>query len=39
MLKIRSAPRPTVAGPKDTPMDFVLEKTYDHKNGKGMSDL
>jgi hypothetical protein len=23
------------AGPKDTPMDLVLEKTYDAKTGKG----
>ncbi|XP_028066231.1 uncharacterized protein LOC114269174 [Camellia sinensis] len=23
-------------GPKDTPMDLVLEKTYDAKTGKGM---
>lgn len=27
------------AGPKDTPMDFVLEKTYDKKTGMGMPDL
>ncbi|KAL4377902.1 hypothetical protein GQ457_02G003340 [Hibiscus cannabinus] len=39
ILKIRTTPRPTVAGPKDTPMDLVLEKTYDPKSGKGMPDL
>ncbi|OMO54428.1 Ribosomal protein L24 [Corchorus capsularis] len=39
ILKIRTTPRPTVAGPKDTPMDLVLEKTYDSKTGKGMPDL
>ncbi|KGN61678.1 uncharacterized protein LOC101215964 [Cucumis sativus] len=39
ILKIRSSPRPTVAGPKDTPMDVVLEKTYDPKTGKGMPEL
>ncbi|GMP53318.1 hypothetical protein CsSME_00018806 [Camellia sinensis var. sinensis] len=27
-----------VIGPKDTPMDLVLEKTYDAKTGKGMPD-
>lgn len=27
------------AGPRDTPMDLVLEKTYDAKTGKGMPDL
>lgn len=27
------------AGPKDTPMDQVLEKTYDAKTGKGMPSL
>ncbi|XWS31547.1 hypothetical protein CRYUN_Cryun23aG0085600 [Craigia yunnanensis] len=27
------------AGPKDTRMDLVLEKTYDPKTGKGMPDL
>ncbi|KAL6556465.1 hypothetical protein OROGR_005753 [Orobanche gracilis] len=26
-------------GPKDTPMELVLEKTYDAKTGKGMPDL
>ncbi|GLT74339.1 hypothetical protein SLA2020_461440 [Shorea laevis] len=39
ILKIRTTPRPTVAGPKDTPMDLVLEKTYDPKTGRGMPDL
>ncbi|GAB4848300.1 hypothetical protein Ancab_002967 [Ancistrocladus abbreviatus] len=39
ILKIRTTLRPTVAGPKDTPMDLVLEKTYDPKTGKGMPDL
>ncbi|PSR86089.1 50S ribosomal protein [Actinidia chinensis var. chinensis] len=39
ILKIRTTPRPTVAGPKDTPMDLVLEQTYDAKTGKGMPDL
>ncbi|XP_031402639.1 uncharacterized protein LOC116212212 [Punica granatum] len=32
-------PVPLPAGPKDTPMDVVLEKTYDAKIGKGMPDL
>ncbi|KAG9139986.1 hypothetical protein Leryth_010510 [Lithospermum erythrorhizon] len=27
------------AGPKDTPMDVVMEKTYDSKTGLGMPDL
>ncbi|KAF7840913.1 50S ribosomal protein L24 [Senna tora] len=39
ILKIRTTPRPTVLGPKDTPMDLVLEKTYDAKTGKGMPEL
>ncbi|XVE73096.1 hypothetical protein DITRI_Ditri11bG0090300 [Diplodiscus trichospermus] len=39
ILKIRTTPRPTVAGPKDTPMDLVLEKTFDPKTGKGMPDI
>ena len=30
---------PLAAGPKDTPMEFVLEKTYDAKTGKGMPQL
>ncbi|CAH1417694.1 unnamed protein product [Lactuca virosa] len=39
ILKIRATPRPTIAGPKDTPMELVLEKTFDAKTGKGMPDL
>ncbi|GAA0138925.1 ribosomal protein [Lithospermum erythrorhizon] len=39
ILKIRTTARPTVAGPKDTPMDVVMEKTYDSKTGLGMPDL
>ncbi|CAN4076367.1 unnamed protein product [Withania somnifera] len=41
ILKIRTTPRPAVgnSGPKDTPMDLVMEKTYDPKTGKGMPDL
>ncbi|XP_028804161.1 uncharacterized protein LOC114759206 isoform X2 [Neltuma alba] len=39
ILKIRTTPRPTVLGPKDTPMDVVVEKTYDAKAGRGMPDL
>ncbi|CAN1131903.1 Non-specific lipid transfer protein GPI-anchored 16 [Linum perenne] len=39
ILKIRTTPRPTVAGPKDTPIDLVQEKTYDSKTGKGMPEL
>ncbi|PHT58648.1 50S ribosomal protein L24 [Capsicum baccatum] len=27
------------AGPKDTPMDIVMERTYDPKTGKGLPDL
>lgn len=27
------------AGAKDTPLDHVLEKTYDAKTGRGMPDL
>ncbi|KAH9729778.1 KOW domain-containing protein [Citrus sinensis] len=27
------------AGPKDTPVDLVMKKTYDAKSGKGMPDL
>lgn len=27
------------AGPKDTPIDVVLEKTYDAKTGLGMPEL
>ncbi|MED6113499.1 hypothetical protein PIB30_071364 [Stylosanthes scabra] len=39
ILKIRTTPRPTQPGPKDTPMEHVLEKTYDAKTGMGMPDL
>ncbi|XP_078428668.1 KOW domain-containing protein [Wolffia australiana] len=39
ILKIRATPRPTTVGPKDTPRDLVMEKTYDAKSGKGMPDL
>ncbi|KAJ4968094.1 hypothetical protein NE237_014795 [Protea cynaroides] len=39
ILKIRTTPRPTIAGPKDTMMELVLGKTYDAKTGKGMPDL
>ncbi|QCD85762.1 large subunit ribosomal protein L24 [Vigna unguiculata] len=39
ILKIRTTPRPTVLGPKDTPMDLVLEKTYNAKTGRGMPEL
>ncbi|CAM8988382.1 hypothetical protein QQ045_007248 [Rhodiola kirilowii] len=39
ILKERSTPRPLVAGPKDTPMEWVLEKTYDPKTGMGMPNL
>ncbi|PPD81061.1 hypothetical protein GOBAR_DD22013 [Gossypium barbadense] len=39
ILKMRTTPRPTVAGPKDTPMNLVLEKTDDPKSGKGMPEL
>ncbi|KAL2517280.1 KOW domain-containing protein [Abeliophyllum distichum] len=39
ILKIRTTPRPTVVGPKDTPLDLVSEKTYDAKTGMGMPDL
>ncbi|XP_062080854.1 uncharacterized protein LOC133785650 [Humulus lupulus] len=39
ILKIRTTPRPIVAGPKDTPMDVVMEKTYDAKIGRGMPEL
>ncbi|XP_062105029.1 uncharacterized protein LOC133816678 [Humulus lupulus] len=39
ILKIRTTPRPIVAGPKDTPMDVVMEKTYDAKTGRGMPEL
>ncbi|OIT31505.1 PREDICTED: uncharacterized protein LOC109208592 [Nicotiana attenuata] len=39
ILKIRTTIRPTIAGPKDTPMEVVMERTYDPKTGKGMPDL
>ncbi|KAK7290035.1 hypothetical protein RIF29_04156 [Crotalaria pallida] len=39
ILKTRTTPRPTVPGPKDTPMDLVLEWTYDAKTGRGMPEL
>ncbi|KAG1355142.1 50S ribosomal protein L24 [Cocos nucifera] len=39
ILKQRRKPRPTESGPKDTPIDLVLEKTYDVKAGIGMPDL
>ncbi|KAL8148893.1 uncharacterized protein LOC141708515 isoform X2 [Apium graveolens] len=39
ILKIRTTPRPTMVGPKDTPMNLVLERTFDFKVGKGMPNL
>ncbi|KAH0460439.1 hypothetical protein IEQ34_011102 [Dendrobium chrysotoxum] len=39
ILKMRRKPRPIEPGPKDTPIDVVLEKTYDAKAGIGMPDL
>ncbi|CAA6671869.1 unnamed protein product [Spirodela intermedia] len=39
ILKIRATPRPNMVGSKDTPMDLVMEKTYDAKFGKGMPEL
>ncbi|XP_042481055.1 50S ribosomal protein L24 isoform X2 [Macadamia integrifolia] len=39
ILKVRTTLRPTIAGPKDSPMELVVEKTYDAKTGKGMPDL
>ncbi|KAJ0611162.1 putative ribosomal protein L24 [Helianthus annuus] len=39
ILKIRTTPRPTIVGHKDTPIELVQEKTYDAKTGKGMPDL
>ncbi|KAJ7977365.1 50S ribosomal L24 [Quillaja saponaria] len=39
ILKIRTTPRAIIAGPKDTPMDLVLEKTYNSKTGKAMPNL
>lgn len=29
----------SAAGPKDTVMEFVLEKTYNSKTGEGMPNL
>nr|CBX25261.1 hypothetical_protein [Oryza brachyantha] len=39
ILKERRKPTPTSPGPKDTPIDLVLEKTYDAKAEIGMPDL
>ncbi|XP_062086441.1 uncharacterized protein LOC133792550 [Humulus lupulus] len=39
ILKIRTTPRPIVPGPKDNPMDVVMEKTYDAKTERGMPEL
>ncbi|RZC63593.1 hypothetical protein C5167_025352 [Papaver somniferum] len=39
ILKIRTTPRPTIAGPKDTPLELVTKKTYDSATGKGMPSL
>ncbi|KAI3947928.1 hypothetical protein MKW92_024869 [Papaver armeniacum] len=39
ILKMRTTPRPTIAGPKDTPLELVTEKTYDSTTGKGMPSL
>ncbi|XP_031117622.1 uncharacterized protein LOC116021151 [Ipomoea triloba] len=39
ILKIRTTPRPSVVGPKNTPLEDVTEMTYDPKTGKGMPDL
>ncbi|KAG6532135.1 hypothetical protein ZIOFF_005973 [Zingiber officinale] len=39
ILKERRKPRPSFVGPKDTPVELVLEKTYDAKAGIGMPDL
>lgn len=39
ILKVRTTPRPTIVGPKDTPFELVREKTYDGKTGKGMPEL
>ncbi|CAH9099757.1 unnamed protein product [Cuscuta epithymum] len=39
ILKIRTTPRPSVAGPKDTPLEDVMERTYNPKTGRGMPDL
>ncbi|KAG8089100.1 hypothetical protein GUJ93_ZPchr0011g27521 [Zizania palustris] len=39
ILKERRKPRPTSLGPKDTPIELALEKTYDANAGIGMPDL
>ncbi|KAK8958238.1 hypothetical protein KSP40_PGU019707 [Platanthera guangdongensis] len=39
ILKMRRKPRPVECGPKDTPLEVVLEKTYDARTGIGMPDL
>ncbi|XP_068640115.1 uncharacterized protein [Aristolochia californica] len=39
ILKMRKTARPTIIGPKDTPIELVMEKTYDPKTGKGMPEL
>ncbi|XP_011627055.1 uncharacterized protein LOC18444170 isoform X2 [Amborella trichopoda] len=39
ILKIRTTSRSNIVGPKDTPMDLVLEKTYDAETGRGMPEL
>nr|XP_029116946.1 uncharacterized protein LOC105032703 isoform X4 [Elaeis guineensis] len=39
ILKQRRKPRPMEPGLKDTPIDLVLEKTYDAKAGIGVPDL
>ncbi|CAL9193239.1 unnamed protein product [Musa hybrid cultivar] len=39
ILKERRKPRPNIVGPKDTPINLVLDKTYDAKTGIGMPDL
>ncbi|CAN6460472.1 unnamed protein product [Victoria cruziana] len=39
ILKVRTTPRPNIVGPKDTPLELVMEKTYDAETGRGMPDL
>ncbi|KAK8945978.1 hypothetical protein KSP40_PGU012489 [Platanthera guangdongensis] len=39
ILKMRRKPQPVECGPKDTPLEVVLEKTYDARTGIGMPDL
>ncbi|KAK8948301.1 hypothetical protein KSP40_PGU010531 [Platanthera guangdongensis] len=39
ILKMRRKPRLVECGQKDTPLEVVLEKTYDARNGIGMPDL